>query len=179
MTSAGGPWTNENVTVTYKNGDRLHRRQPAPGNTTVVWVDVATAQAPVFFPVVPGGGQLGSSTTFRVEPQPWATREKSGQILVLFAMGLVVFVGFAALVVDVGLNYAYERRFQAVADAASVAGAQELQPTTRTAPVTSTMQASARARALQAVVDEMVPGSTPACVPETGIGNSRGLPPAR
>ena len=76
-------------------------------------------------------------------------REKSGQILVLFAMGLVVFVGFAALVVDVGLNYAYERRFQAVADAASLAGAQELQPTTRSAPVTSTMQASARARALQ------------------------------
>ena len=95
--------------------------------------------------------------------------ERSGQILVIFAVGLVVFLGFAALVVDIGLNYSFERRYQAVADAASLAGAQELQPATRSTPVSAAMQTNARTRALEAVLDEMAGGATSTCDPTADI----------
>lgn len=67
--NSGGPWQNADATVTYA---------PATGspacpddNNDVVWVTVSgSMQAFVFFPVVPGGGNVSSSTTFRVEPNP-------------------------------------------------------------------------------------------------------------
>ena len=46
-----------------------------------------------------------------------------GQILVLFALGLVVFIGFAALAVDIGSLYVARRDYQNVTDAAALAGA--------------------------------------------------------
>jgi Flp pilus assembly protein TadG len=99
-----------------------------------------------------------------------AARRDSGQILVVFAMGLVVLLGFAALVVDVGLNYAQQRRYQSVADGASLAGAQELKPTSRSAPVTSLMQELARTRALEAVADELIgDGTLTSCDPTADI----------
>ena len=63
------------------------------------------------------------------------TRRDTGQVLVMFAIVSILLMGLLALVVDIGLRYSFERRYQAVADAASLAGAQELQPTSRTAPV--------------------------------------------
>ena len=49
-----------------------------------------------------------------------------GQILVLFAVGLVVMIAVAALLVDGGQIYMNRRTAQASADAAALAGAQEL-----------------------------------------------------
>ncbi len=46
-----------------------------------------------------------------------------GQILILFALGLVVFIGFAALTVDIGSLYVARRNYQNVTDAAALAGA--------------------------------------------------------
>ena len=86
-------------------------------------------------------------------------RRSEGQTLVFFALILTVLIGFSALVVDVGFKYAAERRYQAVADAASLAGAQDLQARVPN----STAQIRARQDALKAVVDELgaVDGTCP------------------
>lgn len=98
------------------------------------------------------------------------TRRDSGQVLVLFAIVSILLMGLLALVVDVGLKYTSERRYQAVADGASLAGAQELQPTSRTAPVTPLMQTLARERALRAAVDELLETTVPLpCLTDTDI----------
>lgn len=90
-------------------------------------------------------------------------KRQEGQTLVLFALCLTVLMGIAALVVDVGLKYALERRYQSISDGAALAGAQELQPTGRAIPVTSAMQGKARAAALAAIANELVPGTSPSC----------------
>jgi hypothetical protein len=51
---------------------------------------------------------------------------ESGQAFVLMALSLVVIMGMAALVVDVGNWYHTKRRLQGTADAAALAGAQRL-----------------------------------------------------
>lgn len=53
-------------------------------------------------------------------------KSESGQAFVLMALSLVVIMGMAALVVDVGSWYHTKRRLQATADAAALAGAQLL-----------------------------------------------------
>jgi hypothetical protein len=53
-----------------------------------------------------------------------ARRRERGQILVIFAGGLVLILGIAALVFDVGQNLLDRRTEQNVSDAASLAGAQ-------------------------------------------------------
>ena len=52
--------------------------------------------------------------------------EERGQVIVLVVVMLVVLLGFAALVIDVGYAYYAHRQLQASADAAALAGAQEL-----------------------------------------------------
>src|SRR5712691_8254306 len=49
-----------------------------------------------------------------------------GQVLVLVAVGLVALLGFAGLSVDLGSWYHQQRSEQATADAAALAGAQDL-----------------------------------------------------
>jgi Flp pilus assembly protein TadG len=62
---------------------------------------------------------------------------------VILALGFVVLLGLAALAIDVSRAYAEIRSDRSVADAASLAGAQELQiPGTR--DVTPTEQVAAR-----------------------------------
>ena len=90
-------------------------------------------------------------------------RRSDGQTLVLFALVLVALVAISALVVDVGLKYSTERRYQAIADAAALAGAQELQPATRSTPVTDEMRTAARLSALDAIRDELTPGIPATC----------------
>src|SRR5271156_4259065 len=51
---------------------------------------------------------------------------ESGQVAVLAAAAMLIVVGFAALVVDVGYLYATRRNMQTAADAAAVAGANAL-----------------------------------------------------
>jgi Putative Flp pilus-assembly TadE/G-like len=53
-------------------------------------------------------------------------RDESGQVLVFIAVILTALIGMAALVVDVGSWYQADRRLQTAADAAALAGAQEL-----------------------------------------------------
>lgn len=70
------------------------------------------------------------------------TKNKNkGQVLVLVALSLVVFIGFAALAIDVAYFYHTRHQLQGAADAAALAGAAEL-----SAPC-DTVQISARAAA--------------------------------
>ena len=90
------------------------------------------------------------------------TRER-GQILVIVAVGLTVFLGFAALVVDIGMAYATERYQRNLTDSASLAGGQELQqPGTRT--VTADDRTDAREIAMTNLMNELAPGDPlPGC----------------
>jgi uncharacterized membrane protein len=53
-------------------------------------------------------------------------KEESGQSMVLAALSIVVLLGFAALVIDVGQLYMTRQELQTAADAAALAGAQDL-----------------------------------------------------
>ena len=55
-----------------------------------------------------------------------ALRRESGQVIALVAVVLVVLLGFAAAVIDVGYAFYAKRSLQASADAAALAGAMEL-----------------------------------------------------
>ena len=55
-------------------------------------------------------------------------RRQDGQALVLFALFLVVFLGAAALTVDYGSWLSARRNYQAIADAAALAGSHYLVP---------------------------------------------------
>lgn len=65
VTSTGGPWKTPTVAVTYSS-------TTCPiDNQAEVWVHVvASIDAPIFFPWVPGNGHLTSVTDYRVEPVP-------------------------------------------------------------------------------------------------------------
>ncbi len=54
------------------------------------------------------------------------TRGETGQVLVLFAVALVVLFGMAGLVIDIGYAFYAKRSMQASADAAALAGASQL-----------------------------------------------------
>ena len=91
------------------------------------------------------------------------TANTRGQILVIVAVGLVVFLGFAALVVDIGQVYATQRHERNLTDSASLAGGQELQqPGTRA--VTSSDRTDARTIAMTNLMNELAPGDpVPSC----------------
>jgi len=100
-------------------------------------------------------------------PPSFSRARERGQILVIFALGLVVLLGMAAVAIDIGRAYAEIRHDRSIADAASLAGAQELQvPGTR--DVTATEQIAARARAL-ALLDSRLGGSTAGCSPNANV----------
>ena len=110
------------------------------------------------------------------------SREEDGVILVLLAVGLVVFLGVAAVAIDLGVAYASSRQMQNAADAAAMAGAQELEclkfsPPSNTvgcqvypataASVASVVSATAGTNGADAsqiicdVISGYVPGTTP------------------
>lgn len=60
-------------------------------------------------------------------------RDQDGVVIVLFALGMTVFLGFLALVVDVGRAEAKKFDLSNAVDAAALAGAQELPNTTEAA----------------------------------------------
>jgi hypothetical protein len=81
-------------------------------------------------------------------------RDQDGQVLVLVALFIVVLLGFAALVIDIGGAYAAERHYRSVADAAALAGAQDLQqPGLRT--VEDGDRVRARQHAMQTVISAL------------------------
>ncbi len=71
---------------------------------------------------------------------PWSRRssDESGQVVILAAISLAVMLGMAALTIDVGFAYYTQRSLQASADAAALAGAQEM-------PINGPIEAVARA----------------------------------
>jgi hypothetical protein len=93
---------------------------------------------------------------------------RRGQVLPLFALFLVVLLGFAALAVDVSGAYSARRAYRSEADAASLAGAQDLQvPGTRT--VTPAERIRARRHALDSIVSQLgITGSLPGACSVTG-----------
>jgi hypothetical protein len=89
------------------------------------------------------------------------TRRQPGQVLPLFALFLIVLCGFAALAVDVSGAYSARRFYRSTADAASLAGAQDLQ-VTGSRSVTSAERIAARQHAIQSVTKELgIVGSLP------------------
>lgn len=75
--------------------------------------------------------------------------EARGQVLPLFALFLIALLAMAALAVDVSNAYAARRMYREVADASSLAGAQDLQTTTRA--ITSANRTTARLHAYDVV----------------------------
>jgi len=57
---------------------------------------------------------------------PVVLRQDRGVVALTVALLMIAFLGFAALVVDMGYNYTVKRQLQAAADAAALAGCQEL-----------------------------------------------------
>jgi hypothetical protein len=90
-------------------------------------------------------------------------RTGSGQILPLFALFIVVLFGMAALAIDVSRAYSDLRFYRATADAASLAGAQDLQKTgTRIVEVVD--QEAARGHALESL-EQRLGGTATGCGP--------------
>src|SRR4051812_17393377 len=58
--------------------------------------------------------------------QQRTTNDERGQVIVFVVLGMVVLIGMAGLVVDVGYAYWSQRSLQASTDAAALAGAQAL-----------------------------------------------------
>jgi hypothetical protein len=85
-----------------------------------------------------------------------------GQILPLFALFLIVLLGFSALAVDVGGAYAAQRFYRSTADGAALAGAQDLQQTGSRA-VRDTDRIRARTNAMDHLVRALrITGTLPA-----------------
>jgi hypothetical protein len=91
-----------------------------------------------------------------------------GQVLPLFALFLVVLMGFAALAVDVSGAYSARRFYRSTADAASLAGAQDLQ-VLGSRSVTPTERIRARGHAMQVVTSALgIGGSLPSACSTSG-----------
>lgn len=90
-----------------------------------------------------------------------SNRER-GQALPLFALFLVVLLGISALAIDVSRKYSALRTYRSIADAASLAGAQDLQvPGSRL--VTDTDRIQARQHAMTSVMTQLgITGALPA-----------------
>ncbi len=69
-------------------------------------------------------------------------RRERGQILPIVALALVALLGISAFAIDVGYAFYAKRQLQSAADAAALAGAQDL-PSISTAKATAATYASA------------------------------------
>jgi len=79
---------------------------------------------------------------------------ESGQVLPLFALFLIVLLGLSALAVDVSGALAARRAYRSIADAASLAGAQDLQiPGSRA--ISPAERIRARQHAMQSVTSQL------------------------
>jgi hypothetical protein len=92
---------------------------------------------------------------------------EAGQVLPLVAIFMVALFGIAALAIDVSRAYADLRFYRATADAAALAGAQDLQvPTSRV--VTATQQSNARAHSLESL-EQALGGNAAGCASGANI----------
>jgi Putative Flp pilus-assembly TadE/G-like len=98
----------------------------------------------------------------RDEPQRGKER---GQILILAALLMVILIGITGLAIDVSAAYMADRWQRSVADAASLAGGQDLQiPGSRALPGATQYQ-NARVHAMDLLVNELRATSTPSLAP--------------
>ncbi len=87
---------------------------------------------------------------------------EAGQVLPLVALFMVVLFGMAALAIDVSRAYADLRFYRATADAAALAGAQDLQVATSRV-VTTTEQRNAREHSLESLEQALGGNATGVC----------------
>jgi Flp pilus assembly protein TadG len=62
------PWTGSNVSVTWQTTPSTDPCPPTSNQQTSFVTISITHAVPIFFPFVPGNGNLSSSTQFRMEP---------------------------------------------------------------------------------------------------------------
>lgn len=99
------------------------------------------------------------------------SKTERGQVIVLVAFLMVIFVGVAGLVVDIGGAYARQRFERSVADSSSLSGAQELQTAVRGANPTAAQYASARSLAMRSLVNQLADPVAP--LPDCpGVGSA-------
>ena len=99
-----------------------------------------------------------------------------GQVLVLAALMMFVLLGMVALAMDVSSALFEQRTERAVADAASLAGAQDLQQQGSRNPPTVTEQTAARSHAMDVLVSSFGATSTPAVDPASPCLTVAGCP---
>ena len=93
------------------------------------------------------------------------SERERGQVIVLFALGLVVLLGMLALILDGGRVYTERRRVQNAADAAATAGAAALDA----ANVSGTYQAAQSAACSAAAANGYGSGLGPTCGPAGSV----------
>jgi len=103
--------------------------------------------------------------------------DNNGQILVLAALMFVILIGFAGLAIDISAAYLADRWQRSVADAAALAGAQDLQiPGSRQLPG-ATQQQQARVDAMTILVQELgSTGSPTALAAQASCQSATGCP---
>jgi hypothetical protein len=112
----------------------------------------------------------GAGAAMRHRQERTATRQE-GQVIVLFALGIVAILALASLAIDVSGAYVAERFQKTVADSISLAGAQDLfDPTSRA--VNSTQQQRALKNAMKGLAIELNV-AVPAC-PQVAFGSGTG-----
>ena len=95
-------------------------------------------------------------------------QDERGQVIVLMVLMMVVLLGFAALVVDVGYAYYAQRSLQASVDAAALAGAQELPNATQAENVARQYSSSAGNKNFKANINDVTTTVTTKCVASLG-----------
>ncbi len=102
----------------------------------------------------------------RLASQTRSRASERGQVIVLFALFLVALLGIGAFVLDVARVYALQRYERSVADAAALAGAQDLQDSTNSRALTpSTAYPKAVADALSLLESQL--GGAASCATTT------------
>jgi hypothetical protein len=91
-------------------------------------------------------------------------RSEAAQVLPLFALFITVLFGMAALAIDISRAYSDLRFYRSSADAASLAGAQDLQ-TTGSRAVNPADRTNARTHALQSLEQRLNGGAASSCGP--------------
>jgi hypothetical protein len=86
---------------------------------------------------------------------------RDGQILVLAAFLMIILIGMAGLAIDVSAAYVADRWQRSVADAAALAGGQDLQMPGSVAAPGAPQQDAARGHAMDVLVAELGASSTP------------------
>jgi Flp pilus assembly protein TadG len=109
-----------------------------------------------------------------VSSRPVKLRDERGQSLVIVVLFLIVLLGFAALVLDVGHAYLAQRRLQASVDAAALAGADGLPTVASATALANTYGAGGNNSPLglsdvQMTVSTKCLANAPGCTPANAV----------